>query len=65
MAFDLEAWGLPLVVLGILLMLLTKRMKRFLGLSIVGLGLVFIGMDIMVLPLILSKTILSSMSFCI
>ncbi len=47
MAFDLEAWGLPLVVLGILLMLLTKRMKRFLGLSIVGLGLVFIGMDIM------------------
>lgn len=47
MAFDLEAWGFPLVALGFLLMVFTKKAKRFLGMSILGLGLIFIGMDIM------------------
>lgn len=47
MAFDLEAWGLPLVALGLFLMIFTKKTRRFLGLSIMGLGLIFIGMGIM------------------
>lgn len=47
MAFNLEAWGVPMLVLGLLLTILTKKTKRFLGMSIMGLGMIFIGMDIM------------------
>lgn len=46
MAFRLEAFGLPLTFLGLVLVISGKRM-RMIGFALWGLGFIFLGMDIM------------------
>ena len=46
MAFRLEAFGLPLTFMGLILIISGKRM-RMIGFNLWGLGFIFLGMDIM------------------